>query len=84
MPALAAHQMTSNYVIDGAWCPGCGLHHHVTGEHRATCTVEPSALLCDEPDCDSIRLPSERKPVWRYDPSTDTYHCPNHPKGTPA
>lgn len=80
MPALVAHQMAVNHVIDGAWCPGCGLHNHVTGQHRPDCTAEPAPLLCDA--CDAIRLPSERGQPWHYDPTTSTYHCPNHQKGT--
>ena len=84
MPALVAHQMFINHhVVDGAWCSGCGLHAHVTGQHRPDCTAEPSPLLCE--DCGAIRLPSERgRHPWRYDPATDTYHCPNHPKGQAA
>ena len=80
MPALSGAQMAGNWLADDAWCQGCGLHHVVTGEHRPDCTVEPSPLLCE--DCGLIRLPSERKTIWRYDPRTDTYHCPNHQKGT--
>jgi hypothetical protein len=81
MPALAAHQMHQNHVVDDAWCPGCGLYAHVHGVHRPDCTVEPSPLMCE--DCGAIRLPSERsRQPWRYQPATDTYHCPNHPKST--
>lgn len=82
MPALVAHQMNSNHIVGDVWCPGCGLHAHIHGEHRPTCTAHPSPLLCE--DCGDIRFPSERKPVWRYNPKTQTYHCPNHPKGTNA
>lgn len=80
MPALKAHQTYVNHVVDEAWCPGCGLHHAVTGEHRPDCTSEPAPLLCA--DCGDIRLPSERGhgQPWRYNPATDTYHCPNPPE----
>lgn len=82
MPVLLSQKRNGNHVVVDvdAWCPGCGVHHALTGEHRPDCTVEPSPLLCE--DCDAIRLPSERHPVWQYDPNTRTYHCPNHPKGT--
>lgn len=80
MPALKAHQMHINHLVDDTWCPGCGLHHHVTGQHRPDCTTNPAPLLCD--DCGDIRLPSERGKPWRYNPATETYHCPNHQKGT--
>lgn len=63
-------------------CPGCGVNHASGVEHRPDCTVEPTPLLCE--DCGAIRLPSERSPVWRYDPNTRTYHCPTHQKGTTA
>lgn len=39
MPRLKASQMSSNYTSDGTWCPGCGLHRHVYGQHRADCTA---------------------------------------------
>ncbi|ABE67306.1 hypothetical protein SEA_PINKYOSHI_48 [Mycobacterium phage PinkYoshi] len=80
MPALTAKQMATNFAIDDAWCPGCGLHRHVHGEHRADCTTEPAPLMCA--DCDEIRLPSERGAPWQYRPATRTYHCPTHQKGT--
>lgn len=81
MPTLQAHQMNSNFLIDDAWCPGCGLHHHVHGEHRPDCTTEPAPLLCET--CGALRLPSERGKPWRYDPNTRTHHCPtHHQKGT--
>lgn len=83
MPALLARQMSANHLIDTAWCPGCGLHHHVYGEHRPDCTAEPSPLICAEPDCDEMRLPSERGPLWQYQPTTHAYYCPDHhQKGT--
>ena len=82
MPALTGTGMAANHVVDDAVCVGCGLHHHATGEHRPDCTVQPSPLLCE--DCGAIRLPSERSPLWRYDPNTRTYHCPTHQKGTTA
>lgn len=85
MPPLLAHQMASNFLADDTWCPGCGLHHHVHGEHRPDCTTEPSPLQCDHPGCDAIRLPSERGQLWQYQPSTRTYRCPtHHQKGTTA
>ena len=44
-----------------AVCPGCGANLEALDrgdvEHRPDCTVEPSALICE--DCDAIRLPSE-------------------------
>lgn len=83
MPAITPQQMRANHLVDDAWCPGCGLHHHVHGEHRADCTAEPAPRLCE--DCDAIRLPSEPAPAWRYAPATHTYHCPtHHQKGTTA
>lgn len=63
-----------------AACRGCGLNFATGDEHRPDCTVEPSPLLCE--DCDAIRLPSERSPAWTYDPTTCTYHCNTHQKGT--
>ena len=82
MPKLKAAAMRSNWGGVIVTCPGCGAS--LAGEpveHRPDCTVEPSALLCEE--CDAIRLPSEPKtPAWRYDPRTRTYHCPTHQKGT--
>lgn len=81
MPALKARQMAVSHIVDDAWCPGCGLHAAIHGEHRPDCTADPSPLLCE--DCGAIRLPSERRsPPWRYDLNARTYHCPNHPKGT--
>lgn len=84
MPALKAAAMASgSWTAELAACNGCGVNlHREPIEHRPDCTVEPSPLLCE--DCDEIRLPSERKPVWRYDPAAHTYHCPNHQKGTTA
>lgn len=41
MPRLKANQLGVNWQHDGAWCPGCGLHRHVTGTHRADCTSTP-------------------------------------------
>ncbi|UUG69230.1 hypothetical protein SEA_BARKLEY26_47 [Mycobacterium phage Barkley26] len=67
-----------------AACHGCGVSLGAEDpEHRPDCTVQPAPLLCH--DCDAIRLPSERSPVWRFNATTRTYHCPNHPthqKGT--
>ena len=82
MPAITSRQMGANHVVDASVCPGCGLTFESGDEHRPDCTVEPSPLLCE--DCGAIRLPSEKSPVWRYDPNTHTYHCPNHQKGTTA
>lgn len=83
MPALVGHQMRSNHVVNAAaWCNGCGLTAATGDEHRPDCTTEPGPLLCE--DCGAIRLPSERTPVWRYQPGTRTYHCPTHQKGTTA
>lgn len=31
--------MGVNHIVDPAWCSGCGLHHHVIGEHRDDCTL---------------------------------------------
>ena len=88
MPRITAAQMRSNWNGTIAVCPGCGANLEALDrgdvEHRPDCTVEPSALICE--DCDAIRLPSEPKtPAWRYDPRTRTYHCPNHhqKEGTP-
>lgn len=84
MPALTAAQMAGNYQPAEDWCAGCGLHHAAVGEHRPDCTVEPSPLLCSAPDCDEIRLPSERT-VWQYLPNLNSYFCPtHHQKGTTA
>lgn len=83
MPALKGAQMASNHVVDGAWCPGCGLHIAIRGAHRPDCTVEPSAVMCAADECDEIRLPSQKRPVWSFDPKTGEYHCPTHQKGTP-
>lgn len=80
MPALKAAAMPAgNWSAELAACPGCGLTYATGDEHRPDCTLEPAPLLCG--DCDAIRLPSERFPVWRYNPTTRTYHCPDHPKG---
>ena len=77
MPRIQASQMRSNWNGVIAACPGCGT---TRDEHRPDCSKYPQPLLCE--DCGAIRLPSERTPVWRYDPNTHTYHCPDHPKGT--
>lgn len=44
MPRLKAEQMAGNHNRrrDSDWCSGCGLHHYVTGEHRADCTKPPA------------------------------------------
>lgn len=86
MPRITAAQMRSNWNGAIVVCPGCGAHicdNTGCAEHRPDCTVEPSALICE--NCDAIRLPSEPKtPAWRYNPRTRTYHCPTHQKeGTP-
>lgn len=87
MPVLIAQKRNGNHVIVEVerWCPGCGVHIAVTGEHRPDCTTEPSPLICDHDDCDQIRLPSERsRQPWLYLPNTRTYLCPTHQKGTTA
>lgn len=64
-------------------CYGCGVNmKREPVEHRPDCTVEPSPMICSGPDCDAIRLPSEKRPVWSYDPNTGDYYCPTHQKGT--
>lgn len=85
MPALKAAAMAAgSWTATLAACPGCGVNlHREPIEHRPDCTTEPSPLLCE--DCGDIRLPSERsRRPWRYDPKSQTYHCPNHPEGTTA
>ena len=49
MPRIAAERCASNHSTrrDSDWCPGCGLHHAATGEHRADCLTMPPAC----PDC---------------------------------
>lgn len=64
-------------------CTGCGVNvKREPVEHRPDCTVHPSPMMCSGPDCDAIRLPSEKRPVWSYDPNTGEYFCPTHQKGT--
>lgn len=43
MPRIKAERCASNHNTrrDGTWCPGCGLHHAATGEHRADCLTRP-------------------------------------------
>lgn len=66
-------------------CIGCGVNvKREPIEHRPDCTLSPSPMLCAGPDCDAIRLPSEKRPVWSYDPNTGDYYCPTHQKGTTA
>lgn len=81
MPAIKAAQMAGNHVVDDIWCPGCGLHVAIHVEHRADCTANPSAMMCAGPDCDEIRLPSQKRPVWAYNPRTGEYLCPTHQNG---
>ena len=38
---LRNHAHESGRVRRPGWCRGCGLHHAVTGEHRADCTTLP-------------------------------------------
>ena len=52
MPRIKASQMTGNYLVDNAWCPGCGLHAHVHGEHSATCTRGHHGHVHNEPCTD--------------------------------
>ena len=64
-------------------CWGCGVNmKREPVEHRPDCTVHPSPMMCAGPDCDAIRLPSEKRPVWSFDPNTGEYHCPTHQRGT--
>ena len=66
-----------------AACNGCVANRKREPiEHRPDCTVSPSPMMCSGPDCDAIRLPSEKRPVWSYDPNTGDYYCPTHQKGT--
>lgn len=66
-------------------CYGCGANmKRDPVEHRPDCPVSPSPMLCAGPDCDAIRLPSEKRPVWSFDPNTGEYYCPTHQKGTTA
>lgn len=64
-------------------CRGCGAprgDEDQDVDHRPDCTVDPSALICDE--CDEIRLPSQKAPLWEYDPGAKVYRCSTHRKGT--
>lgn len=66
-----------------AACWGCGANlKREPVEHRPDCTVHPSPLLCagvtDGEECDAIRLPSEKRPVWFYDVNSREYFCPEH------
>lgn len=70
MPALSGAQMGSNHRITGDWCPGCGLHHAVTGEHRADCTTLP-------PACTHCRYHPSVHGTHRHD-------CPHHRKAPTA
>lgn len=87
MPALTAAAMNGNYAIPETpdVCHGCGLNYATGDQHRPDCTVEPSPLLCAQPACDAMRLPSERGQLWQYRPNTDSYFCPaHHQKGSTA
>lgn len=50
MPRLKPTQMpVGNHTTrrNSDWCSGCGLHHYVTGEHRADCTrFPPGCEVC--------------------------------------
>lgn len=39
MPRITSAKMGGNHLVDGAWCPGCGLHAYThDGRHRDDCT----------------------------------------------
>ena len=66
-----------------AACWGCGANlKREPVEHRADCTVHPSPLLCagttDGEECDALRLPSEKRPIWFHDVNTGEFYCPEH------
>jgi hypothetical protein len=72
---------SGNWTAELSACQGCGLTAGSGREHRPDCTVEPSPMMCAGPDCDEIRLPSQKRPVWSLDPRTGEYHCPTHQNG---
>lgn len=56
MPALKGAGMRGNQLSGAGWCPGCGLHHAATGEHRADCTAR--CLGCGSADTTATRTPA--------------------------
>jgi hypothetical protein len=66
MPALTGKGMRGNHVSGRGWCSGCGLHHHVTGQHRGDCTAIPK--------------PDNYCPTCKYNPNMYGHHradCPH-------
>lgn len=76
MPKLRGVGMSGNRKPTTDYCPGCGLHRHVTGEHRPDCTAHPSALHCAGEGCAAVRAAGVRTPVWLY--VNRRYYCPDH------
>lgn len=71
MPRITPAQMAGNHRRSTDWCSGCGLHHYVTGEHRADCTTRP-------PACSHCRYyPNVNEGRHRAD-------CPNHRTTSPT
>ena len=76
MPRITAQKMRANHTVSTDWCPGCGLHHHTTGEHRGDCTAGHHGHHMSEPCTDRCVINTVDNPCAQH-AGPDTPGGPN-------